>query len=180
MEVYLVGAGLASPLSSVLSSLNKPAASLMRLNSIQKAWTSMKRSCKMKRTDNECNHHVITSYLTFTFPRVTLPRTHRTKFQFNCFFADPSKGVIFKPLISSQNICIKELAYYKWSEDWLVPSRLSWERREERGVMGRSFALLSFLKRGDWGRVRSEEVTFMPWLAHRKDKNLYFTIQKLP
>ena len=37
MEVYLVGAGLASPLSSVLSSLNKPAASLMRLNSIQKA-----------------------------------------------------------------------------------------------------------------------------------------------
>ena len=37
MEVYLVGAGLASPLSSVLSSRNKPAASLMRLNSIQKA-----------------------------------------------------------------------------------------------------------------------------------------------
>ena len=61
MEVYLVGAGFASPLSSVLSSRNKPAASLMRLNSIQKAWTSMKRSCKMKRTDNECNHHVRTS-----------------------------------------------------------------------------------------------------------------------
>lgn len=61
MEVYLVGAGLASPLSSVLSSRNKPAASLMRLNSIQKAWTSMKRSCKMKTTDYECNHHVITS-----------------------------------------------------------------------------------------------------------------------
>lgn len=67
MEVYLVGAGLASPLSSVLSSRNKPAASLMRLNSIQKAWTSMKRSCKIKRTDNECNHHVITSYLTLRF-----------------------------------------------------------------------------------------------------------------
>ena len=60
-EVYLVGAGLASPLSSVLSSRNKPAASLMRLNSIQKAWTSIKRSCKMKTTDYECNHHVITS-----------------------------------------------------------------------------------------------------------------------
>ena len=55
---------------------------------------------------------------------------------------------------------------------WLFPSRLSWERREVRGVMGRRkgegicqsslpfppsnhpLALLSFLKRDDWGRVR--------------------------
>ena len=69
MEVYLVGAGLASPLSSVLSSLNKPAASLMRLNSIQKAWTSMKRSCKMKSAtkrmqpsrDNKLSHLYVSS-----------------------------------------------------------------------------------------------------------------------
>ena len=66
---------------------------------------------------------------------------------------------------------------YVWR--WLVPSRLSWERREARWVMGRrkgerrrfslsfsSFpsplALLSFLKRDDWGRVSVWRV-FQSW-----------------
>ena len=60
--------------------------------------------------------------------------------------------------------------------NWLVPSRLSWERREARGVRGSplsSFpsplALLSFLKRDDWGRVRYNNVDSAGWLHKVKD-----------
>ena len=69
--------------------------------------------------------------------------------------------------------------------NWLVPSRLSWERREARGVRGSPLsslpsplALLSFLKRDDWGRVRYNNVDSAGWLHKVKDITVLVVITK--
>lgn len=57
MEIYLAGVGRGFPRSCVFSRF------LTRLNSIQRAWISIKRSCKIERTDTEYNNHAFENKL---------------------------------------------------------------------------------------------------------------------
>lgn len=106
-----MGAGLPSPLSKVLKSRNKPAASLMRLNSIQNAWTSMKRSCN-KREEIIGRNVFAWSWYTMWLYLITLhASSSATQELISCY--EPTTRDKF--LLSASQHCGIEIKYLNWS-----------------------------------------------------------------